>query len=382
MRRRYMKTLLVVVTFLLAGLPMAGCSGEVSFTTASLSEATMCLGVDSEARPVSPTDEFGVNTPEIYCSVKLSNAPDETEVLSEWVYVKGEAEGITDYTIDSVAITTDGTRYLYFSIPRPDAGWPVGEYLLNLYVDGKEEVSVSFTVSATGTTTGPGGASLSEATMCLSVDSMSMPVEATSTFAADAPEIICSVLLSNAPPGTQLLSEWYYVSGAWQGVTNQLVGEVPLIADGTRYAALVLGIPDEGWPAGQYQVKLYLNGVLQDAIPFSVEEAAISGVMCMSVDADNNPINQTTNFPVGVEKVYVVLYIKEAPAGAKLRVEWYDTATSVSRLITTYDGNATASDKPTWVNSTYGTGGWPSGQYATVVSINGERVLVLPFTVS
>jgi hypothetical protein len=122
--------------------------------------------------------------------------------------------------------------------------------------------------------------------------------------------------------------------------------------------------------------------VLQDAIPFSVEEAAISGVMCMSVDADNNPINQTTNFPVGVEKVYVVLYIKEAPAGAKLRVEWYDTATSVSRLITTYDGNATASDKPTWVNSTYGTGGWPSGQYATVVSINGERVLVLPFTVS
>ena len=371
----------VLVLAVVAGATaLTGCGGEVSFTTAKLSDATMCLGIDAEMKPLNPTDTFGVNTPEIFCSMKLSNAPDETEILSEWIYVKGEAEGVKDYTIDSVGVTTDDTRYLYFSLPRPDAGWPVGEYLLNLYVDGKKQDSVSFAVSRSAAS--PSGAMLSEATMALGVDAMSRPVDPTGVFSSDTPEIYCSVLISDAPAGTQVLSEWYYVSGEWQGASNVLVGEVPLIVEGTRYASLSLIIPDEGWPAGQYQVKLYLNGALQEAVPFSVESAPIRAVMCMSVDKDNNPINKTTNFPVGVEKVYTVLYINDAPAGAKLLAEWYDTSSSVSRLISKYEGDAKASDKPTWVNSSYGTGGWPEGQYATVISINGERVLVLPFTVS
>jgi len=387
MQRFQVKTLVFAATLVLAALPLAGCGGEISFTTASLSEATMALGADAEARPVNPTDTFTVGTPEVFCSAKLSNAPDGTEIISEWVYVQGELAGYEDHVIDSHTLTTEGSRYVAFSLPRPDAGWPKGEYKLVLYIDGKEEVTVPFTigtgVSPSGTApASSAGATISEATMCLSVDSMSMPLEITSSFAADTPEIVCSVLVSNAPAGTQLLSEWYYVSGEWEGVTNQLIGEVPLVLEGTQYAALFLEIPDEGWPAGQYQVKLYLNGALQDAIPFSVEQAAIRGVMCMSVDEDNYPVNETTNFPVGVEKVYVVLFINEAPAGADLVVEWYDTATSPSRLITKYEGEAKASEEPTWVNSTYGTGGWPEGQYATVVSINGERVTVLPFTVS
>jgi hypothetical protein len=139
-----------------AGTASAGCGGEVSFTTASLSDATMCLGVDSEAKPLNPTDEFGVNTPEIFCSVKLSNAPDDTEISSEWIYVKGEVEGVEDYVIDTVPLMADGTQYLRFSpVTPPTDGWPVGEYELNLYVDGKKKVTVPFTVSRTGTATGP-----------------------------------------------------------------------------------------------------------------------------------------------------------------------------------------------------------------------------------
>ncbi len=132
------KALLAAAGLVLATVPATGCSGEVSFTTASLSDATMALGVDEDARPINPTDEFDVDTPEIFCSVKLSNAPHDTEITSEWVYLQGEAD-VTDHVIDTYTLVTDGSRHLTFSIERPDNGWPVGDYRLVLYVDGKEE---------------------------------------------------------------------------------------------------------------------------------------------------------------------------------------------------------------------------------------------------
>jgi len=93
MRNRAFLARVLLLIALVAGLLPVGCSGEVSFTTAKLSEATMCLGVDGENKPLNATDTFGVNTPEIFCSVKLSNAPEDTEVGSEWIYVKGELSG-------------------------------------------------------------------------------------------------------------------------------------------------------------------------------------------------------------------------------------------------------------------------------------------------
>jgi hypothetical protein len=61
----------IVVASLLSAISLTAC--EV--TTASLSEATMCPSVDSDMRPVNATDVFATDTPEIFCSVKLSSAP-------------------------------------------------------------------------------------------------------------------------------------------------------------------------------------------------------------------------------------------------------------------------------------------------------------------
>ena len=379
MKTSYVLARLLVIAAILGAMSIYGCSGEVSFTTAKLTEATMCLGVDGDFKPLNPTDKFSVNTPEIFCSAKLSNAPDDTEILSEWVYVKGAAEGVTDYVIDSGAVTAEGTAYMWFSYPRPDGGWPIGEYQVNLYIDGKKAVSLKFTVSATAT--GPGGGSISQATMALGVDAQSKPVNPTTTFAANTPEIYCSVLVSNAPAGTELLSEWYYVSGEWQGVTNRLVGSIPFVTQGTQYVSLSLLIPDEGWPGGQYQVKLYLNGSLQEAVPFTVQSAPITAVMSMSIDAKSQPVNQTATFPVGVEKVWTVVFNHGVPAGAKLLVEWYETGGAVHKYMFKYETTIEARELPYAVNATGGTGGWKAGTYAVVVSINGERQAVLPFTV-
>ncbi|TFH36125.1 MAG: hypothetical protein E4G93_02655, partial [Dehalococcoidia bacterium] len=331
MKKRTVLARLALLGAALGGLVLAGCS----FTTAELSEATMCLSVDSLSQPVDPTDTFGVNTPEIFCSVKLSNAPEDTEVLSEWVYVKGEVAGVTDYVIDTLSLTTDGTRYLQFSLGIPDGGWPVGEYKLVLYVDGKEKVSLPFTVSASAIL--PGGASLSEATMALGVDANSKPVNPTTTFDSRTPEIFCSVLVSNAPAGTQVLSEWYYVSGELQGVTNMLIDSFPLAVEGTQYIQFSLPIGPEGWPAGQYRLKLYLNGAPEEALSFTINPAPITATMAMNIDANNQPVNPTTTFPAGVEKVWTVVFINDVAPGTKLLVEWYEVGGAVDAYINKYE---------------------------------------------
>ena len=217
--------------------------------------------------------------------------------------------------------------------------------------------------------------------MTLTVDAASRPVDPTSTFQTDTPEITCSVLVADASPGTELLSQWYYVGGEWQGVSNALVGTVPYVTEGTQYVALSLIIPDEGWPVGQYQVKLYLNGALQEAVPFSVEAAPLRAVMAMNHDDDNQPVNQTTTFPAGIEKIWTIVTFGEIPVGSTLLIEWYDTSGEVHSFINKYEAELEAREKPYAVYVSYGTGGWPAGSYATVVSIDGERQIVLPFTV-
>jgi hypothetical protein len=132
----------IVVASLLSTISLTAC--EV--TTASLSEATMCRSVDSDMRPVDAADIFATDTPEIFCSVKLSSAPSDTEVKAEWIYVQGELEGTENYLIDDYTLTAEGTLYLGFSLTEPDAGWPTGEYKVILYVDGEEKLSVPFTV--------------------------------------------------------------------------------------------------------------------------------------------------------------------------------------------------------------------------------------------
>jgi hypothetical protein len=144
MRNKVILAVTIILASFLLAMPLIGCEGEISFTTASLSEATMCTAVGEDARPLDSTDVFAADTPEIFCSVKLSHAPSDTEVTAEWIYVGGE-EDVTDYFLDDYTLTADGTRYLAFSLTYSDL-WPRGDYKVVLYVDGKEKLSVPFTV--------------------------------------------------------------------------------------------------------------------------------------------------------------------------------------------------------------------------------------------
>ena len=111
--------------------------------------------------------------------------------------------------------------------------------------------------------------SLSEATMCTAVDEDARPLDSTDVFSVDTHEIFCSVKLSHAPADTTVKAQWTYIEGELD-VTDYFLGEYELEADGTRYLSFSL-TSDTAWPAGSYEVVLFLNGEPKMNVPFTIE---------------------------------------------------------------------------------------------------------------
>jgi len=117
-------------------------------SSASLTEATMASEVDSLSRPIEELSTFWDDTSDIYCSVKVSDAPDGTEIKAEWIYIEGEEESLSNYKIGEESSITSGTRYLHFRQTKKAAGWLLGDYEVKLYLNGEEKVAVPFTITA------------------------------------------------------------------------------------------------------------------------------------------------------------------------------------------------------------------------------------------
>ena len=147
-----MKKLFVVLGAVIAStailaVPLCSCQGEISFTTATLSDVKMATSVDpTTMEPVDVVTNFTPDVPILFCTMKLSNAPDDTEVKAEWIYVQGEME-VTDFLLYEDMIAYGGDGDIAFSLETDgDYLWPTGDYKVILYVDDKESTSIDFTV--------------------------------------------------------------------------------------------------------------------------------------------------------------------------------------------------------------------------------------------
>lgn len=132
----------ILVLLTLVAIPLTGCV-KVVYSTASLSEATICKSVNlTTMAPIERADVFPPDFDIIYCSVKLSNAPSNTQVKVQWF--DNNNQQLLEKTI-----TADGTRYIASSITRAtDAPFTTGNYAVKFFLNGKEQVTVPFTLQA------------------------------------------------------------------------------------------------------------------------------------------------------------------------------------------------------------------------------------------
>ncbi len=140
--KRYWRIVLPIL-ILVSGLAlMAGCSEPMT-----ISEATMCLGLDTAMRPVNPTSSFKAGVSNINVSLKVANAPRNTEVRAEMFYVKGSASS-TSRLVSAARAIVEGTAYVGLTFTRGSIGaWPLGEYRVDVYAKGDKILDVPFTTT-------------------------------------------------------------------------------------------------------------------------------------------------------------------------------------------------------------------------------------------
>ena len=123
-----------------------------------------------------------------------------------------------------------------------------------------------------GFPTSSGKASLSNATMCKSVDlETGEPIEPSDTFSTTTPLIFCSVKVSNATPDTKISAEWLYLQQGANDETGLLIADWNTTTEGTHYIPLSIMSPENGWPTGDYKIVLYLDGNEKTSVPFKVQ---------------------------------------------------------------------------------------------------------------
>ena len=136
-----MKKSTIIVLAILIAAAMGACSFSVS--TASLKNLQMASQVDSNNKAVTVTDSFTTDTPMIYATGNVNNAPEGTVIEALWVYL--DSDPVID--IDSVEMELDDSYVDFiFSLSRPDNGWPTGKYEVKLSIDGVYKESLYFTV--------------------------------------------------------------------------------------------------------------------------------------------------------------------------------------------------------------------------------------------
>lgn len=124
--------------FVLTAIFFAACS----YSTANLSDIKACTAV-SENQCMTDEAIFSADTPEIFISAVLNNAPTETTVKFTWRYLEENLD-IAEVDLVSEEITSK----MQSSLTKPTAGWPKGKYevVLKIGTDNAEPVHKEFSI--------------------------------------------------------------------------------------------------------------------------------------------------------------------------------------------------------------------------------------------
>ncbi len=209
-------------------------------------DVVMTRGVDEYLRPLEPTNTFAPEET-FYCSVQVQDLREGTILAAKWY------QGSDLIGEEQAMLSQAFSGHLKFKL-APVGVWEVGDYALEVYLDGELAGSATFEVR-----TFP---RLLEMIMATRVDENKVPLEPTESFATDD-IFYCSALVADIPAGGQLAAKWYLQDG--------LLGKHTLsFPEGfTGYAAFNVGT-EQGWPEGEYRVDLYIEDELAGSKPFQV----------------------------------------------------------------------------------------------------------------
>jgi hypothetical protein len=142
----------LAVVFLVAielgafGTRVAVAAGEPRITDAVLGQDRRQLPTSYEI--VNPTTVFRPDSPRIACVFKIEGAGIGTRVKSVWIAEDVGAKAPPNYKIDEKSLALPFINSGSFTLSKPNKGWPVGSYRLEVYIGSTLAKTVKFTVKA------------------------------------------------------------------------------------------------------------------------------------------------------------------------------------------------------------------------------------------
>jgi hypothetical protein len=357
--------------------------------TSPIEKAVTCSKVSTSGEPVTIVNTFAPDASNIYCSIKLSSTSLKSNVKAEWYVVNSEEAGLKNSLIGQGTVVA-GTPYVVLQFTRSDKLLPRGDYEVKLYFDNALVQSVPFKVR--GETT-PSAATLSDATMCTSLDLLTdKPLDKMDVFPNDISKIFCSVKVNNGDFNTVIKARWTYVSGELEKMKGQTIYEPTAKAEGRKYISFSIGMqPGKTLPNGQYNITLFVEGKEQVNVPFTVVAPAsikwpyVSEMSTFSyADQDQKTVTLTAQFPADTKNVNFRAKAYSAPAGTELNIQWIldrsADATIQSRLIKE-DKNTIEGTVEIRASLVTKSDPFTKGDYLVKMLVNGQELSSVPFKV-
>jgi hypothetical protein len=303
-RRRLMKdrTRFAVALFAicLLGFTLLACEFSIGGGEPSVEAAVMARSLDADYEPVETTNVFDP-TEVFYCSVKVTDLEEGSEVTARWFF---GSEFLGEYTYIAEA---GGSGHIGFNL-SPAGTWLAGDYRVDIYLNGELAQGAAFSVvgaeappatpvveaptptepapvTETPTPTEPApivetptidlgplvGAeepSFSDLFFAAGVTDADEPLDVATEFPGEATIVYAFASYEGMSDGAQCESVWYLDGEeALQETFDWALGE-----SGTTWIANVSN--EDGLTSGLYDWELYVEGELAVTGGFVVEEKA------------------------------------------------------------------------------------------------------------
>jgi hypothetical protein len=126
------------------GIGVVAAAGEPRVTEAVLGQDRKELPSSYEI--VNPTAVFRPDAPRIVCVFKVEGAKVGTTVKSVWIAENVGKAAPPNYKIDEKSLALPFINTGSFSLSKPNKGWPVGTYRLEIYMGSTLAKTLKFSV--------------------------------------------------------------------------------------------------------------------------------------------------------------------------------------------------------------------------------------------
>ena len=133
---------------LLGAMVCAAVSPALLAVAARITSTQMGTGKTDDYQIVNPSTEFVPGTAVIYCVWRAEGLNLGAKMRGVWIAEDVGKVAPPNYKIDEAAARTLKANEGYFSLSKPNNGFPVGKYRLEIYMGASLLKTVPFTVKA------------------------------------------------------------------------------------------------------------------------------------------------------------------------------------------------------------------------------------------